>query len=191
VHCNSLCIYVRIMIVIFNVFLSIMNFQTPLAELCLQRAPYMFCGIVLCLVMMRWHACHWSLVATTRVGARVNGPSWRVTGFHYPSTRLVISASGNRYPLAELTGWSPVGSALNSGQDIAGQDRQFRVINLFPRTTKRLHFVSLSVCLSVCLARLLTNGEMFMNLFVKGSPLNKDQSRLHVHFVADLHFVFA
>ena len=55
-HCNSLCIYVRIMIVIFNVFLSIMNFQTPLAELCLQRAPYMFCGIVLCLVMMRWHA---------------------------------------------------------------------------------------------------------------------------------------
>ena len=26
----------------------------------------------------------------------VDGPSWRVTGFHYPSTRAVNSASGNR-----------------------------------------------------------------------------------------------
>jgi len=34
----------------------------------------------------------WSPVSTTRV----DGPSWRVTGFHYPSTRAVNSGSGNR-----------------------------------------------------------------------------------------------
>jgi len=25
------------------------------------------------------------------LAARVNGPSWRVTGFHYPSTRAVLT----------------------------------------------------------------------------------------------------
>jgi len=33
--------------------------------------------------------------------ARVNGPSWRVTGFHYPSTRAVLT--GARFPLALLS----------------------------------------------------------------------------------------
>jgi len=28
--------------------------------------------------------------------ARVNGPSWRVTGFHYPSTRPALTGNGNR-----------------------------------------------------------------------------------------------
>ena len=32
---------------------------------------------------------------------RVNGPSWRVTGFHYPSTRV----TGRAFPLAELNEW--------------------------------------------------------------------------------------
>ena len=40
---------------------------------------------------------HLSPVSTTRV----NGPSWRVTGFHYPSTRAVLT--GARFPLVELT----------------------------------------------------------------------------------------
>ena len=31
--------------------------------------------------------------------ARVNGPSWRVTGFHYPSTRPVLTGNGNRSPV--------------------------------------------------------------------------------------------
>ena len=30
---------------------------------------------------------------------RVNGPSWRVTGFHYPSTRPVLTGNGNRSPI--------------------------------------------------------------------------------------------
>jgi len=30
---------------------------------------------------------------------RVNGPSWRVTGFHYPSTRPVLTGNGNRSPV--------------------------------------------------------------------------------------------
>jgi len=40
--------------------------------------------------------------------ARVNGPNWRVTGFHYPSiTRFPLPPlpvlTGARFPLAELT----------------------------------------------------------------------------------------
>jgi len=47
--------------------------------------------------------------------ARVNGPSWRVTGFHYPSTRV----DGRTFPLAELTGrvtrqLGPLTRAVNS-----------------------------------------------------------------------------
>ena len=53
----------------------------------------------------RWHAIfthsHGSRVSKARfplpeLTARVNGPSWRVTGFHCPSTRPVNSGSGNR-----------------------------------------------------------------------------------------------
>ena len=38
--------------------------------------------------------------------ARVNGPSWRVTGFHYPSTRAVLTGVRFHYPSwrPELTG---------------------------------------------------------------------------------------
>jgi len=35
--------------------------------------------------------------------ARVNGPSWRVTDFHYPSTRAMFDRRA--FPLAEL--WKP------------------------------------------------------------------------------------
>ena len=31
--------------------------------------------------------------------ARVNGPSWRVTGFHYPWTWAVLTGNGNRSPV--------------------------------------------------------------------------------------------
>ena len=58
--------------------------------------------------------------------ARVNGPSWRVTGFHYPSTRAeltgrgwrpVNSASGNARPSTRpvLTG-NGIRSPVNSGR---------------------------------------------------------------------------
>ena len=39
--------------------------------------------------------------------ARVYGPSWRMTGFHYPSTRAVLT--GARFPLAELTATGQLG----------------------------------------------------------------------------------
>jgi len=60
--------------------------------------------------------------------ARVNGPSWRVTGFHYPSTRAVLT--GAWFPLAELTGrvngpcsrvmetGHPSSRAVNSGRQL-------------------------------------------------------------------------
>ena len=60
--------------------------------------------------------------------ARVNGPSWRVTGFDYPSTRAVLT--GTRFPLAEMTArvddpcwWvvetgHPSTRAVNSGRQL-------------------------------------------------------------------------
>jgi len=47
-------------------------------------------------IIHRAHCRLLSPVSTTRV----NGPSWRVTRFHYPSTRAVLTG----FPLAELTG---------------------------------------------------------------------------------------
>ena len=49
----------------------------------------------------------WARFPLPELTARVNGPSWRVTGFHYPSTRAVLT--GDRFPLAALT------RAVNSG----------------------------------------------------------------------------
>jgi len=44
----------------------------------------------------------WSTGRHNMMLARVNGTSWWVTGFHYTSTRAVLT--GARFPLAELTG---------------------------------------------------------------------------------------
>ena len=41
-----------------------------------------------------------SPVSTTRV----NGPSWRVTGFHYPSTWAELTGNGNRAPVNSGSG---------------------------------------------------------------------------------------
>ena len=41
-----------------------------------------------------------SPVSTTRV----DGPRWRVTGFHYPSTRAVLTGNGNRSPVNSGSG---------------------------------------------------------------------------------------
>ena len=51
--------------------------------------------------------------------ARVNGPSWQVTGFHYPSTRPVNSASENARPSTRpvLTG-NGNRSPANSGRQL-------------------------------------------------------------------------
>ena len=51
--------------------------------------------------------------------ARVNGPSWRVTGFHYPSTRPVLTGNGNLSPVnsgRQLGQWKP-GLSVAKWQD--------------------------------------------------------------------------
>jgi len=50
-------------------------------------------------LLSRWHIKAW--FPLPELTARVNGPSWRVTGFHYPSTRAVLT--GTLFPLAGLT----------------------------------------------------------------------------------------
>ena len=56
-----------------------------------------------------------SPVSTTRV----DGPSWRVTGFHYPSTRPVNSASGNaRLSTRPVLTGNGNRSPVNSGRQL-------------------------------------------------------------------------
>jgi len=67
--------------------------------------------------------------------ARVNSPSWRVTGLHYPSTQAVLMGNGNRSP-------------INSGRHFA-QSRYMKVeqaeSNLKPTDhyTLALHYVTI------------------------------------------------
>ena len=66
--------------------------------------PYsVFTVFILCFVFYSsTHGTRKARFPLPELTARVNGPSWRVTGFHYPSTRAVLT--GARFPLAELTG---------------------------------------------------------------------------------------
>jgi len=83
------------------------QFDMKLQLISMHTSAYVTCSVV-CLFEL-------SPVSTTRV----DGPSWRVTCFHYPSTRAVLT--GARFPLAELTSTRPVltgngnRSPVNSG----------------------------------------------------------------------------
>jgi len=65
--------------------------------------------------------------------ARINGPSWRVTGFHYQSTRVVLT--GARFPLAELTGRQMVwwGFRCYEEQEIRSVERGYHSVPLLQK----------------------------------------------------------
>jgi len=44
-----------------------------------------------CIKKARWYLCSKARFPLPELTARVNGQSWRVTGFHYPSTRISTS----------------------------------------------------------------------------------------------------
>ena len=52
------------------------------------------------LFVLRVYCTYLSLVSTSRV----DGPSWRVTRFHYPSTSPVLTGNGNRSPVNSGSG---------------------------------------------------------------------------------------
>ena len=63
---------------------------------CLSTELWWQFGLV---VTVQWSA-ELSPVSTTRV----DGPSWRVTSFHYPSTWAMLTGNGNRSPVNSGSG---------------------------------------------------------------------------------------
>ena len=101
VQACAMCLHacsVACKLLVVSLFTWVQTVRWLFAQLNTDRSP----------TRQRYRRTDWELspVSTTRVAARVNGPSWRVTGFHYPSTRAVNSGSQLGPRLVEIAALS-------------------------------------------------------------------------------------
>jgi len=134
-----------------------------LANKKIKKEDYQNCSVLYCVPQLYQVICIliWA-VLTGELGplclalspvstTRVDGPSWRVTGFHYPSTRAVLT--GARFPLLELTHRQlrPLTRAVNSRSGNRALGLGFVHVFVFLLTVASFFRLRVSMCVFWCI----------------------------------------